>query len=156
MLNSENSDKDNITYANGNSPKYKDQSIQTDKSVIRNTNMAENNGNTQNIALLRPRPKPERLRMANIKTALMLSVVALTYIIAFLPAWLMALRVIPMSVIVFYLYFTYNVANPIIYAFLNQSFRNHLKALIYTRKQPCVNEVSRVTWESALQSSFRT
>ena len=159
VLNSECYDKETVSYSNGSGPTYKDQSIQTEKSTIGNTNTTnESTSNTQNVALLRPRtkPKPERLRMANIKTALMLSVVALAYIVAFLPAWLMALRVIPMNVIVFYLYFTYNVANPIIYAFLNQSFRNHLKALIHTRKKGCVNEVSRVTWESALQSSFKS
>lgn len=166
VLNTECYDRDTVSYSNGNGPTYKDQSIQTDKTVIGNTTSAiattttatDDRPNIQNTALLRPRtkPKPERLRMANIKTALMLSVVALTYIIAFLPAWLMALRVIPMNVIVFYLYFTYNVANPVIYAFLNQSFRHHLKALIHTRKQACVNEVSRVTWESALQSSFKS
>ena len=156
VLKPDNYDAD-MVIANGNTPKYKDQSIQTDKSVIGNTNLVEDKGNnTQNIALLHPRPKPERLRMANIKTALMLSVVALTYIIAFLPAWLMALRVVPMNVIIFYLYFSYNVANPIIYAFLNQSFRNHLKTLIYTRQKSCTSDISRVTWESALQSSFRT
>ena len=71
-----------------------------------------------------------KMRIANIKTARMLSIVALTYILAFLPAWLMAHHVVPMNVIVFYLYFTYNVANPIIYAFLNQSFRKNLKYLI--------------------------
>lgn len=75
------------------------------------------------------RAKLEKLRLANIKTAFCLAIVALTYIVAFLPAWLMALSVIEMNVIVFYLYFTYNVANPIIYAFLNQSFRIHLQTL---------------------------
>ena len=161
VLNSESYDKETASYSNGNGPTYKDQSIQTERSTMSNTNTNTNNesaSNTQNLALLRPRTKarPERLRMANIKTALMLSVVALVYIIAFLPAWLMAFRVIPMNVIVFYLYFTYNVANPVIYAFLNQSFRNHLKTLFCTRKPACVNEVSRITWESALQSSFKS
>ncbi|XP_052760345.1 neuropeptide Y receptor type 4-like isoform X2 [Mya arenaria] len=85
-------------------------------------------------SLVRPtgisRAKLEKLRMANTKTAVCLSVVAVTYIVAFLPAWLMALRIIPMNPIVFFMYFTYNVANPIIYAFLNQSFRNHLQSLM--------------------------
>jgi len=85
-------------------------------------------------SLMRPsgvsRAKLEKLRMANTKTAICLSVVAVTYIAAFLPAWLMALNVIAMNPIIFYLYFTYNVANPIIYAFLNPSFRNDLQALL--------------------------
>ena len=89
---------------------------------------------TDSDALVRPsgvsRAKLEKLRMANIKTALMLSIVALIYIVAFMPAWLMAHQVLGMNVVIFYLYFTYNVANPIIYAFLNQSFRNHLHTLV--------------------------
>ncbi|KAK3604547.1 hypothetical protein CHS0354_036276 [Potamilus streckersoni] len=84
-------------------------------------------------ALVRPsgvsKAKLEKLRIANIKTALMLSVVALVFIFAFLPAWLMALKVVPMNVIVFYMYFLYNVANPVIYAFMNPNFRNQLKAI---------------------------
>ena len=72
----------------------------------------------------------ERMRIANIKTALMLSLVALTYIVAFLPAWLMAHHIVPMNVVIFYLYFTYNVSNPVIYAFLNQNFRHHLRTMI--------------------------
>lgn len=75
------------------------------------------------------RAKLEKLRLANIKTAFCLAIVALTYIVAFLPAWLMALGILQMNAIVFYMYFTYNVANPIIYAFLNQSFRIHLQTL---------------------------
>ncbi|KAL3862256.1 hypothetical protein ACJMK2_008238 [Sinanodonta woodiana] len=71
--------------------------------------------------------KLEKLRIANIKTALMLSVVALVFIFAFLPAWLMALKVVTMNVMVFYMYFLYNVANPVIYAFMNPNFRNQLK-----------------------------
>ncbi|KAH3826357.1 hypothetical protein DPMN_128258 [Dreissena polymorpha] len=75
------------------------------------------------------RAKLKKLRVANIKTALMLSIVALIYIVAFTPAWMMALHVLDMNVIVYYLYFTYNVANPVIYAFLNNNFRTHLQAL---------------------------
>ena len=74
-------------------------------------------------------------RRQHIKTAVMLSIVAVTYIVAFMPAWLMALRVITYNAVIFYLYFTYNVANPIIYAFLNESFRNHLQALLSCRSQ---------------------
>ena len=75
------------------------------------------------------RAKLKRLRVANIKTALMLSIVAFIYILAFTPAWMMALHVLHMNVIVYYLYFTYNVANPVIYAFLNNNFRTQLQAL---------------------------
>lgn len=75
------------------------------------------------------RAKLKKLRVANIKTALMLSIVAFLFIVAFTPAWMMALHVLSMNVIVYYLYFTYNVANPVIYAFLNNSFRTHLQQM---------------------------
>ena len=61
--------------------------------------------------------------LANIKTASMLFVVSLVFIVAFLPAWLMALQIVPYLKIVFYSYFVYNVANPFIYAFMNPTFR---------------------------------
>lgn len=80
------------------------------------------------------RAKLKKLRVANIKTALMLSIVAFIYIVAFTPAWMMALRVLKMNVIVYYLYFTYNVANPVIYAFLNNNFRTHLQAMLRCKK----------------------
>ena len=69
-------------------------------------------------------------RRHHLKTALMLSIVAVIFILAFLPAWLMALWVLKFNFIIFYLYFTYNVANPIVYAFLNENFRNQLKMLM--------------------------
>ena len=68
-------------------------------------------------------------RLANIKTAIMLFIVTLVFIIAFLPAWLMALQVVEFEVVVFYMYFAYNVANPIIYAFMNKMFRENLEKL---------------------------
>ncbi|XP_067659677.1 cholecystokinin receptor-like [Haliotis asinina] len=67
---------------------------------------------------------------ANIKTAAMLFVVTLVFIIAFLPSWLMAHKLLTFRLVVFYMYFTYNVANPVIYAFMNQTFREDLKRLI--------------------------
>ncbi|KAL4221852.1 hypothetical protein ACF0H5_020106 [Mactra antiquata] len=141
MLNSATKEK---SPSNNSTKRFKEDSLRNDKTEA--MQMDEKNGNTatkpdasqgqggaDRESLMRPsgvsRAKMEKLRMANIKTALMLSIVALTYIIAFLPAWLMALRIISMNSIVFFMYFTYNVANPIIYAFLNQSFRNHLQAL---------------------------
>lgn len=68
-------------------------------------------------------------RLANIKTAVMLFIVTLVFIIAFLPAWLMALSVVEFKVVIFYMYFAYNVANPIIYAFMNKMFRENLQKL---------------------------
>ncbi|KAH3828678.1 uncharacterized protein LOC127831595 [Dreissena polymorpha] len=65
----------------------------------------------------------ERHRIANIKTAGILFIVTIVFIVAFLPGWLMATKLIPPNMIVFYCYFVYNVANPVIYAFFNQSFQ---------------------------------
>lgn len=65
--------------------------------------------------------------LANIRTAAMLFVVTIVFILSFLPAWLMAVQVIQFHIIVFYLYFVYNVANPVIYAFMNHAFRKELK-----------------------------
>ncbi|OWF43406.1 orexin receptor type 2-like [Mizuhopecten yessoensis] len=71
--------------------------------------------------------KQERIRRNNIKTAIMLSLVAFVFIVAFLPAWLMKLRLVGMNVVVFNMYFIYNVINPFIYAFMNPDFQNQLK-----------------------------
>lgn len=132
VLNNGKLDKDKSAATNGNSPKYKE-SIQMEKMPVEKNVAAEQNAKSDTDALVRPsgvsRAKLEKLRMANIKTAVMLSIVAITYIVAFTPAWLMAHHVLSMNVVVFYLYFTYNVANPVIYAFLNQGFRNHLQSL---------------------------
>ncbi|XP_076472590.1 uncharacterized protein LOC143301992 [Babylonia areolata] len=76
-----------------------------------------------------PRTRLERMRMANIKTALMLFVVTLVFIFSFLPSWLIALKIMNAPVMVFYMYFFYNVVNPIIYAFMNQNFRTELKKM---------------------------
>ena len=67
---------------------------------------------------------------ANIKTAMMLFVVTLVFIVSFLPSWLTAHEILPFNYIVFYMYFSYNVANPVIYAFMNQTFREDLKKMV--------------------------
>lgn len=69
----------------------------------------------------------EKGLVANVRTAGMLFVVTAVFIIVFLPAWLMAHEVIPFNPVIFYCYFFYNVANPIVYAFMNKSFRRNLK-----------------------------
>ena len=58
--------------------------------------------------------------MANLKTAAMLFVVTVVFVITYLPAFLMVLHLVPYNMIVFYLYFANNVANPVIYSFMNQ------------------------------------
>ncbi|XP_059164328.1 uncharacterized protein LOC131947196 [Physella acuta] len=86
----------------------------------------------QNNSIKRKRPSTVRDRnlMANIKTAFMLFIVTLVFLIAFLPALLMANEIVTMNLNVFYSYFIYNVANPFIYAFMNQTFREDLKKII--------------------------
>ena len=65
--------------------------------------------------------------LANIRTAMMLFVVTVVFTACFMPAWLMAAQLLTYQPIVFYSHFLYNVANPVIYAFMNQSFRKELK-----------------------------
>ncbi|ESO99470.1 hypothetical protein LOTGIDRAFT_158556 [Lottia gigantea] len=74
----------------------------------------------------------DETRTANIKTAIMLFTVTVVFVIAFLPAWLMAHKFIPPNIVIFYMYFSYNVANPCIYAFMNPVFQETLKK-IYRR-----------------------
>lgn len=78
------------------------------------------------------RERRDHNHLANIKTAIMLFVVAVVFIIAFLPAWLMALGAVIYKQTVFYFYFIYNVVNPIIYAFMNQTFRADLQKVFGT------------------------
>lgn len=71
----------------------------------------------------------EKVLYANIRTAAMLFIVTIVFLFAFLPAWLMAHELMSYNMVVFYMYFIYNVANPVIYAFMNNSFREDLKML---------------------------
>ncbi|GAB1605966.1 neuropeptide FF receptor 2-like [Argonauta hians] len=81
------------------------------------------------------RAKLEKVRIANLKTAGMLFVVTLVFVLAFLPSWLMAHRYIDMNIIVFYMYFSYNIANPVVYAFMNRNFKNQLKEIFINCKK---------------------
>lgn len=74
-----------------------------------------------------------KLRLANIKTAGILFVVTFVFILAFLPAWLMSIRLIKANIIVYYLYFSHNIANPIIYAFFNVTFRKDIRNAVYCK-----------------------
>ena len=71
----------------------------------------------------------EKVRMANLKTAAMLFVVTVVFIVTFTPAFLMALQLMPYNMTVFYMYFANNVANPLIYSFMNKNFRDDLRRL---------------------------
>uniref|UniRef100_A0A2C9LL03 G-protein coupled receptors family 1 profile domain-containing protein n=1 Tax=Biomphalaria glabrata TaxID=6526 RepID=A0A2C9LL03_BIOGL len=92
-------------------------------------------GQTNSIKRKRPSTVRDRNLMANIKTAFMLFIVTLVFIVAFLPALLMANELIPLNLIVFYSYFIYNVANPFIYAFMNQTFREDLTKIVSVCKK---------------------
>lgn len=104
--------------------------VNGDDQQDQNSNDTEQNSSPEQRVIKRKSPGlKERNFYANIRTAGMLFIVTIVYLLAFLPAWLMAHRVVPFSVFVFYMYFIYNVVNPVIYAFMNQSFRTDLNTL---------------------------
>lgn len=70
-----------------------------------------------------------RIRVASLKTAAMLFVVTVVFVATFLPAFLMTVNLVPYRMIIFYMYFANNVANPFIYSFMNQNFRENLQRL---------------------------
>ena len=78
--------------------------------------------------------KKDKIRMANLKTAAMLFVVTVVFIVTFAPAFLMALGILPNNIVVFYMYFANNVANPVIYSFMNKNFREDLRKLFCRRR----------------------
>ena len=80
----------------------------------------------------------EKYYLANIRTAIMLFIVTVIFILTYLPSLLMAHNFIPFNKVVFYCYFINHISNPIIYAFLNPAFR---KAL---RGQLCFNHNTRI------------
>ena len=94
---------------------------------------APTNGTQRQLSISRARI--ERMRVANVKTAVTLFVVSVIFIIAFLPAWLMAVKALRMNIVIFNLYFIYNVVNPFIYAFLNQNFKAELRHILHCRKK---------------------
>ncbi|XP_076451246.1 uncharacterized protein LOC143287188 [Babylonia areolata] len=100
-----------------------------------------NNGNTVNTEATAVRASSrtsvalrDRMLYANIKTAAMLFVVTVVFIISFLPSWLIGLDAINMNLILFYIFFLNNVANPFIYAFMNRTFRDDLRQLLKRMK----------------------
>ena len=87
----------------------------------------------QKSQLQRRSSKVDNVLLANLKTAAMLFVVTVVFVVTFAPAFFMAMRVVPENVIVFYLYFANNVANPVIYSFMNRNFRADLAKLFCQR-----------------------
>lgn len=109
------------------------------ETVCTKLSSSQENGNSQSESHLHKTPSVRRHangehhrdrrdhnRLANIKTAVMLFIVTVIFMIAFLPSWLMAHEWLTFNMVVFYMYFAYNVANPVIYAFMNQMFRENM------------------------------
>lgn len=88
------------------------------------------NGRNSEVDIVRQITIREKGLVANIRTAAMLFAVTTVFTVVFLPAWLMAHNVIQYNIVIFYIYFFYNVANPIIYAFMNKTFRRDLREMI--------------------------
>ena len=80
------------------------------------------------------RGQQESTLLANLRTAAMLFVVTIVFIVTFTPGFLMTLELLPTNLFVFYIYFANNVANPFIYSFMNRNFRADLRRLICQRK----------------------
>jgi cholecystokinin A receptor/hypocretin (orexin) receptor 2 len=106
----------------------------------------ENGIDQSEMQPMRPQPKhytkplsiKEKTLYANIRTAAMLFVVTAVFLIAFLPAWLMAHRLLDYNQVIFYMYFVYHTANPFIYAFMNKSFRDDLGKVLKCQSMPMV------------------
>lgn len=86
-----------------------------------------------------PKAEPRRVSLKsicdtqifqNFRTAAMLFVVALMYIISFLPAFLMINNLAVFNLQLFYMYYLNNAANPIIYCFMNPKFREDITAIL--------------------------
>lgn len=70
----------------------------------------------------------------NFRTAAMLFIVAIIYILTFLPASLMSYKFVDFNLPVFNLYFLNNAANPVVYSFLNRNFRDDIRMLMSRRR----------------------
>ncbi|RTG81880.1 uncharacterized protein DC041_0010922 [Schistosoma bovis] len=79
----------------------------------------------------------DNIAFQNLKTAAMLFVVAVVYIVTFIPAMLMAIQYVPLYLPIFYLYYINNAINPIIYGFMNPNFRADIHLLI-CQKLKCI------------------
>lgn len=66
----------------------------------------------------------------NIRSALMLFVIALVYIVTFVPVLLMTNELLPQNLFLMYLYYVNSAANPCIYAAFSKSFRSGVADLI--------------------------
>ncbi|GFS24521.1 orexin receptor type 2-like [Elysia marginata] len=107
--------------------------VKTDATGYKRVSTSGSGKHKDANSVKRKRPcNKHQMYMANIKTALMLLVVTTVFMVAFLPSLLMANKILPINLTVFYGYFIYHVANPFIYAFMNQNFRDDLKKILAT------------------------
>ena len=65
----------------------------------------------------------------DIKLAFMLFTISIIFIIAYLPAWLAALRLVEYIPEVFYVYFVYNVVHPVTYVVMDNQIRDRINNL---------------------------
>ncbi|KAH9503864.1 hypothetical protein Btru_064018 [Bulinus truncatus] len=70
--------------------------------------------------------RQKRIWSAQVKTAKVLLLVTVVYVLSFAPALLMTVDAIPPHRVPFYAYFIHSAANPIIYSFINKPFRRQL------------------------------
>ena len=82
-----------------------------------------------------PRGQRRRYSAAQVKTAKVLLLVTAVYLVSFAPALLMILDLVPPQRIIFYAYFIHSAANPLIYSFINQTFRKQLAGIFKGKKR---------------------
>lgn len=106
------------------------------ETIAEETQLTNINGGVADTVVLKKNPgrissaMRDRTLHANIKTAAMLFVVTVGFVISFLPSWLIGLRILQFRVSVFYMFYINNVINPFIYAFMNRTFRDDLFQLL--------------------------
>jgi len=101
-------------------------SIRKGSSLVAKTT----NGSGTGAVVQTSRQQQESTLLANLRTAAMLFVVTLVFIVTFAPGFLMSLEWLSFNMTGFYLYFANNVANPVIYSFMNPNFRADLKRIL--------------------------
>ncbi|KAK0058867.1 dopamine D2-like receptor [Biomphalaria pfeifferi] len=78
--------------------------------------------------------RQKRIWTAQVKTAKVLLMVTIVYVLSFAPVLLMTVNAIPSHRIPFYTYFLHSAANPLIYSFINPTFRLQLMKLLKCRR----------------------
>ena len=73
--------------------------------------------------------KKSRTMSAEVKSATMLFVITMVFVITYIPAFLMSVDLLTYCRPIFYLYFLNFAINPIIYGFMNNRFRKRFKAI---------------------------